>query len=146
MFMQKAAMVAWSYPCSQNAAQECCAEQLGWVTSASCHTQCSLPSSQSVTRALWLLTQCTMPPDFCSSFLEECLVLECAAALHGWKRADLLSSMSLTQDFSKSSTNPCRFHLAIFVCLNSPCAFFPVITLLAGVWSYPQRHLLAGTR
>lgn len=111
-----------------------------------CHKQCSLPRDQSVASALclWLLTECTRIHDFSSCvFLEECLLLECAA----WLKENWSTQLNVSYtDFSKSSTNACKFHLAIFVCLNSPCAFFPVISLLAGVWSYPQRHLLAGTR
>lgn len=116
--------MAWSYQHFQNVAQEWCAEQLVCVIPASCHKQCSLPRYQPVASALclWFLTQCTIIHDFSSSvFLEECLLLECAAWLKENSSAKL--SVSYT-DFSKSSTNACKFHLAIFVCLNFPCAFF----------------------
>lgn len=115
--------MAWSYQCFQNVAQEWCAEQLVCVIPASCHKQCSLPRYQSVTSALclWFLTECTIIHDFSSSvFLEECLLLECAA----WLKESWSAKLNVSYtDFSNSSTNACKFHLAIFVCLNFPCAF-----------------------
>lgn len=133
VFMQKAAAtVVWSHQCFQNVAQDWGTEQLTCVISASCvtsgasspgtnlwqlHSACSFSQN-----APWFMT-------FPSLSLWKS-VFYCMCYSTAWLKEKWSSKLNVSYtDFSKSNTKACKFHLAIFVCLNSPCAFFPLITL-----------------
>lgn len=133
LFIQiTAATVAFSYWCFLNTAQDWYTEQLMYVICASCVTN-GTPSqgTNTVTSALPMVshTQCSTD----SWLLQVCLCRRipstgvCCST--SWLRKESPTKGFSYTDLSKSRTKAFKFHLAIFVFLNFPCAFFPLATL-----------------
>lgn len=96
-----------------------------------CHKWYSIPRYQSVTSALPMVshTQCSTD----SWLLQVCLCRRipstgvCCST--SWLRKESPTKGFSYTDLSKSRTKAFKFHLAVFVFLNFPCAFFPLATL-----------------
>ena len=95
-----------------------------------CHKWYSIPRYQSMTSALPVVSHTECSTD---SWLLQVFV--CRIPFTGVCCSTAWLNDSSTQmnfsytDVSKSRTKAFKFHLAIFVFLNSPCAFFPLTTL-----------------
>lgn len=142
-----AATVAFSYWRSFSIAQDWCTEQLLYVICAS-YAMKGTPSQGDKCTACgfshrthqWLIMTSpglSLYNTFCSSALQPCMVK---------KKTHLLRLISLTQASLKAGQKHSSSIYQFVVSWFSPVPFFALTTLLAGVWSYPQRHLLAGTR